>query len=130
MSDAGEAAQNLFESYNDKISSVAPGAVGIQLALMVGVGLAALCAFSVLRPNNSVVYQPKVKYASDEKRPPKIGKGLFDWVNPVFRTTEQEMLSTIGLDSVTYLRFLRMCTYSASLSLSLYPPLKLQSATG
>ncbi|GAA5853364.1 hypothetical protein JCM9279_005766 [Rhodotorula babjevae] len=111
MSDAGEAAQNLIESFNDRISSVAPGAVGIQLALMIGVGLTALCAFSVLRPNNSVVYQPKVKYASDEKRPPKIGKGLFDWVNPVFRTTEQEMLSTIGLDSVTYLRFLRMCTY-------------------
>ncbi|GAA6054811.1 hypothetical protein JCM3770_007446 [Rhodotorula araucariae] len=109
MADAGQAAQDIIESYNNKISKVAPGAVGIQLALMVGVGLAALCAFSILRPNNSVVYQPKVKYAADEKRPPKIGKGLFDWIAPVVRTSEQEMLATIGLDSVTYLRFLRMC---------------------
>ncbi|BGP43319.1 hypothetical protein JCM10450v2_007469 [Rhodotorula kratochvilovae] len=109
MADAGQAAQEIIESYNNKISKVAPGAVGIQLALMVGVGLAALCAFSILRPNNSVVYQPKVKYAADEKRPPKIGKGLLDWVAPVLKTGEQDMLATIGLDSVTYLRFLRMC---------------------
>ncbi|GAA6054809.1 hypothetical protein JCM3770_007445 [Rhodotorula araucariae] len=109
MADAAEAAQELIEAYDKKLTKVAPGAVGIQLALMAGVGLAALCAFSILRPKNSIVYQPKVKYAADEKRPPKIGKGLLDWIAPVVRTNEQEMLATIGLDSVTYLRFLRMC---------------------
>lgn len=107
--EAGDAAQNLINSYNQKISSVAPGAVGIQLGLMAAVGLACLCAFSVLRPNNSVVYQPKLKYATDEKRPPKMGKGLFDWVAPVLHVEEQEMMRLVGLDAVAYLRFVRMC---------------------
>ncbi|GAA5989842.1 hypothetical protein JCM10908_002342 [Rhodotorula pacifica] len=109
MSQAGDAAQDLINSYTEKISKVAPGAVGIQLGLMAAVGLASLCAFSVLRPNNSVVYQPKVKYATDEKRPPKIGKGLFDWVAPVLHVGEQDMMRLNGLDAVAYLRFLRMC---------------------
>lgn len=108
-SEAGDAAQELINSYNEKISKVAPGAVGIQLGLMAAVGLACLCAFSILRPNNSVVYQPKLKYATDEKRPPKIGKGLFDWVAPVLQVSEAEMMKLIGLDAVAYLRFVRMC---------------------
>ncbi|BGP19976.1 hypothetical protein JCM10213_006753 [Rhodosporidiobolus nylandii] len=109
MSAAGDAAQDLITSYNNKISKVAPGAVGIQLGLMAALGVAALCAFSILRPKNSVVYQPKVKYAADEKRPPKIGKGLWDWIAPVWKTKEDELMATIGLDAVAYLRFLRMC---------------------
>jgi hypothetical protein len=78
-STAADAAQSLVASFNNKLNKVAPGAVGIQLALMVVIGIAALAAFSILRPNNSNVYMPKVKYSDDEKRPPKIGKGITDW---------------------------------------------------
>ncbi|GAA5931151.1 hypothetical protein JCM1841_002118 [Sporobolomyces salmonicolor] len=109
MSTAADAAQSLVASFNNKLNKVAPGAVGIQLALMAVVGLAALAAFSVLRPNNSVVYQPKVKYSDDEKRPPKIGKGIADWVPPIIHATEADLMQTIGLDAVAFLRFLRMC---------------------
>jgi len=79
MSNAGDATLDLVNEFNNKLNKVAPGAVGIQLALMVVVGLAALAAFSILRPSNSNVYMPKVKYSEDEKRPPKIGKGITDW---------------------------------------------------
>jgi hypothetical protein len=51
----------------------------IQLALMGIVGTISLAAFSLLRPTNSVVYQPKAKYSEDGKRPPKLDKGLFSW---------------------------------------------------
>ncbi|GAA5914365.1 uncharacterized protein JCM6883_003166 [Sporobolomyces salmoneus] len=108
-STAADAAQSLVASFNNKLNKVAPGAVGIQLALMVVIGLAALAAFSVLRPNNSNVYMPKVKYSEDEKRPPKLGKGITDWIPPVLHASEAELMNTIGLDSVAYLRFLRMC---------------------
>ncbi|GAA5992952.1 hypothetical protein JCM5350_003057 [Sporobolomyces pararoseus] len=108
-STAADAAQSLVASFNNKLNKVAPGAVGIQLALMVVIGIAALAAFSVLRPNNSNVYMPKVKYSEDEKRPPKIGKGITDWIPPVLHASEAELMNTIGLDSVAYLRFLRMC---------------------
>ncbi|GAA5973539.1 hypothetical protein JCM11641_007107 [Rhodosporidiobolus odoratus] len=109
MSNAGDAASALVTAYDAKVSKVGPASVGIQLALMIALGLAALSAFSILRPKNSMVYQPKVKYAADEKRPPKIGKGLWDWIGPVWHTKEEEMMTTIGLDAVAYLRFLRMC---------------------
>lgn len=108
-STAADAAQSLVASFNNKLNKVAPGAVGIQLALMVVVGIAALAAFSILRPANSNVYQPKVKYSVDEKRPPKIGKGITDWIPPVLHATEADLMQTVGLDSVAYLRFLRMC---------------------
>ncbi|GAA6058859.1 hypothetical protein JCM10212_002803 [Sporobolomyces blumeae] len=108
-STAADAAQSLVASFNNKLNKVAPGAVGIQLALMIATGCAALAAFSVLRPNNSNVYMPKVKYSEDEKRPPKIGKGITDWIPPVLHAKEADLMQTVGLDSVAYLRFLRMC---------------------
>lgn len=65
---------NLFPSCAHR-----PGAVGIQLGLMAVVGIVAITAFSLLRPNNSVIYQPKVKYSEDDRRPPKLDKGLLAW---------------------------------------------------
>jgi hypothetical protein len=113
MSNAADAASDLFTSYSEKMSSVAPASVFIQLGLMAAISLGALCAFSILRPTNSLIYQPKVKYATDEKRPPKIGKGWFDWVAPVWHTKEAEIMEKSGLDAVAYLRFLRMMRNSA-----------------
>lgn len=46
---------------------------------MAGVGSAALLGFSALRPNNSVVYQPRAKYSEDGRKPPVIAKGFFSW---------------------------------------------------
>ncbi|SCZ94465.1 BZ3500_MvSof-1268-A1-R1_Chr12-2g03916 [Microbotryum saponariae] len=109
MSSTAQQINQIANEYNSKLNKVAPKAVGIQLALMAALGLTAIVSFSILRPNNSVVYQPKVKYSEDEKRPPKLGKGLTSWVGPTFRTDEQQLLTTIGLDAVTYLRFLKMC---------------------
>ncbi|GAA5905515.1 hypothetical protein JCM6882_004773 [Rhodosporidiobolus microsporus] len=109
MSNAGEAAQDIVTTWANKMSSVGPAAVGIQVGLMLALGLAALCGFSALRTRNSLIYQPKVKYAADEKRPPAVGKGMFDWVVPVLKTDEAEVMNASGLDAVAYLRFLKMC---------------------
>jgi hypothetical protein len=38
-----------------------------------------------------------------------MGKGIFAWVGPVLKTTEQELVQQIGLDAVVFLRCLRMC---------------------
>ena len=65
--------------------------------------------FSWLRPRNSVVYAPKLKYADDKHAPPSIGKGLFAWFWPVLSLNETEMVEKVGLDGVVFLRFTRMC---------------------
>ena len=65
--------------------------------------------FSLLRPRNSVVYAPKLKYADEKHAPPRIGKGLFAWISPVLKMKEPELVEKIGLDAVVFLRFTRMC---------------------
>ncbi|MCJ1466604.1 hypothetical protein MMC07_005224, partial [Pseudocyphellaria aurata] len=65
--------------------------------------------FSLLRPRNSVVYAPKLKYADAKHAPPAIGKGLFAWFTPLTRTKESQLVDKVGLDGTVFLRFTRMC---------------------
>lgn len=65
--------------------------------------------FSLLRPRNSVVYAPKLKYADEKHAPPAIGKGLFAWFAPVNKTKESQLVDKVGLDGTVFLRFTRMC---------------------
>lgn len=85
-----------------------PSAVLIQLGLMAGLGFLSLLGFSLLRPKNSVIYQPKLKYAADGKAPPKMARGFLSWIKPLAQTTEDTLMDTIGLDAVCFLRFLKM----------------------
>lgn len=50
----------------------------------------------------------QVKYHEGDKQPPRIDSGFFAWLPPVMHTKEPELLDKIGLDAVTFLRFLRM----------------------
>ncbi|KAI0310225.1 hypothetical protein OF83DRAFT_1272590 [Amylostereum chailletii] len=79
------------------------------------VSLATIIVFNLLRPKNKLVYEPKVKYHVGDKPPPRISSGIFGWIAPLARTREPELLDKIGLDAVTFLRFLRMMRYSFSL---------------
>lgn len=65
--------------------------------------------FSFLRPRNSVVYAPKLKYADAKHAPPQIGKGLFAWFAPVTKTKEAQLFDKLGMDGTVFLRFTRMC---------------------
>ena len=75
----------------------------------VGATIAITIAFSLLRPYNSVVYAPKLKYADQKHAPPTIGKGIFAWFMPVLKIHEAEMVEKIGLDGTVFLRFTKMC---------------------
>lgn len=85
--------------------------MAIAAAAFVGLAVFTLAAFSLLRPNNKIVYQPKLKYAAGEKKPPPMSDGLFGWLPPVFKLSEAELLPLIGLDAVTYLRVCKMIVY-------------------
>ena len=67
-----------------------------------------MLAFSLLRPRNSVVYAPKLKYADDKHAPPAIGKGFLDWTPPLAKVHEVQMVDKIGLDATIFLRFTKM----------------------
>ncbi|CCU75459.1 unnamed protein product [Blumeria hordei] len=80
-------------------------------SLGTSIGFSALLAigFSLLRPYNSVVYAPKLKLADENQSLPPLGRGLFSWVIPVWQTSENDLVHTIGLDAVVFLRTLAMC---------------------
>ena len=65
--------------------------------------------FSVLRPRHKIVYAPKLKYASEKRTLPPIDDGIFSWLKPVWRCSDEYLLDKIGLDAVLFLRFWRMC---------------------
>ncbi|KAF9650988.1 DUF221-domain-containing protein [Thelephora ganbajun] len=93
---------------NSDQRSLSPKAVAFQVATMAGISLVTVLAFNFLRPNNKIVYEPKVKYHVGDKEPPKISDSLFGWLPPLIHTKEPELLEKVGPDAVTYLRFLKM----------------------
>ena len=90
-------------------------AVLSALGYSVGTMILITLAFSLLRPHNSVVYAPKLKYADDKHTPPRIGKGIFAWFWPVVSTKEAELVDKVGLDATIFLRFTKMCRNMFSL---------------
>ncbi|KDQ20055.1 hypothetical protein BOTBODRAFT_41304 [Botryobasidium botryosum FD-172 SS1] len=117
---------SILKQYEQKVGSINPKAVGSNLLLMFAFSVGTLLAFNILRPMNKVVYQPKVKYYVGNKQPPKVRSscahsstfalnapiqirdGFFDWIPPLIRTKEPEILEKVGLDAVAFLRFLRL----------------------
>ncbi|KAL0072477.1 hypothetical protein AAF712_000240 [Marasmius tenuissimus] len=88
--------------------TLAPQAVGSQVALMSVISVVTVLVFNLLRPKNKIIYEPKVKYHVGDKPPPRISDSLCGWLPPLVRTKEPELLDKVGLDAVTFLRFNRL----------------------
>ncbi|KAI8836718.1 hypothetical protein BJ741DRAFT_181995 [Chytriomyces cf. hyalinus JEL632] len=84
---------------------------GVLTAFMVQLLIAFGCivGFSLLRPANKVVYQPRLKFASDEKKPPPLGATPTAWVAPIMSEDSAKGLSKLGLDAVIFLKFVKYC---------------------
>lgn len=80
-----------------------------SLGTSLGISAAIVLMFCLLRPLNSVVYAPKLRVMDEKHAPPKISKGLFSWLTPLYTEKEGRLLEMIGMDAVVFLRFLRMC---------------------
>ncbi|KAK0195739.1 DUF221-domain-containing protein [Armillaria mellea] len=88
--------------------NLAPAAVGFQLLIMTAASIATLITFNVIRSKHKLIFQPKVKYHVGDKPPPRISDSFFGWIPPLTRTKEPELIEKIGLDGVTFLRFLSL----------------------
>ena len=60
-------------------------------------------------------------------RPPKLASGLLNWIGIVWATSESFILTTVGLDAVMLLRFLKMScilfTFLSVLGMSVLVPI-------
>ncbi|KAG0155222.1 hypothetical protein PDIDSM_796 [Penicillium digitatum] len=90
-------------------SAFAGTAIWASLGTSIGVTVLLTLLFSLVRPRHSLVYAPKVKHADLKHAPPPVGKGFFAWVKPVIQTRESQLIETVGLDAVIFLRFTTMC---------------------
>ncbi|KAJ2002350.1 hypothetical protein GGI04_003371, partial [Coemansia thaxteri] len=80
-----------------------------QAGINIAVGAGAFLVFVALRPTNARVYARRYKALSnDEKRPPRIASGILSWVPVLWHADEQFLLDTVGIDSVFFLRFLKL----------------------
>ncbi|KAJ5924729.1 hypothetical protein N7466_008916 [Penicillium verhagenii] len=90
-------------------SQFTTSSIWASLGTSIGISLLLALLFSLFRPRHSLVYAPKVKHADRRHAPPPVGKGFFSWVKPVINTREAQLVDTIGLDAVIFLRFSKMC---------------------
>ena len=76
-----------------------------SLGSSLGISLLVLATFCLLRPYNSLVYAPKLRYADEKRAPPAIGKGYFSWMQPLIKCHEADLVDKIGMDATIFLRF-------------------------
>ncbi|KAI8638186.1 hypothetical protein BD408DRAFT_394432 [Parasitella parasitica] len=89
-------------------SELSLSGMATQLGINIGIAVAVLVVFNILRPNNSLVYAPKYKYATKTKQPPELGHGFFAWFRPVMYTPDEVLIEKIGFDATLFIQFIRM----------------------
>ncbi|KAF2735037.1 DUF221-domain-containing protein [Polyplosphaeria fusca] len=94
---------------NPFAQQVAQDSIVIAILTALGITLAIFAIFLILRPFNTIVYAPRLRHADEKHKPPPLGKGLFAWVHPVFKTNEFDYVDKIGMDATVFLRIARMC---------------------
>ncbi|KAI7902227.1 uncharacterized protein BX663DRAFT_512192 [Cokeromyces recurvatus] len=98
-----------FEDQKKQDASITLRAMGIQLGINVGTALAVMIGFSLLRPRNSLVYAPKLKFSAKGSQPPSINSNeWFAWVKPILRIPDDQLLKLIGCDALLFIRFTRL----------------------
>ncbi|KAJ3514492.1 hypothetical protein NLJ89_g2352 [Agrocybe chaxingu] len=105
-----------IQRFFDASSSLEPRAVVTQVAVMTVLSILTILTFNVLRPNNKIVYQPKVTYHGTDKDPPRISESFCGWIPPLLHNHEPELLEKIGLDAVAFLRFLHLMRWLFTLT--------------
>ena len=130
--DVGDVASEVVNSQQDAYTKVPLKAVGIQMALMTGVSIATVLAFSFFRPRERKVYEPKVGRISPilfefeltlacqikyqlpaptdplddpdyEPPPPTLSNSFFAWLSPVIHLKEEQTTANVG-ESIPALR--------------------------
>ncbi|RVX72238.1 hypothetical protein B0A52_04442 [Exophiala mesophila] len=89
-------------------ASLQVNAFWASLATSFGISAGLALLFCFIRPRHALVYAPRLKNADKQHAPPPLDKGLFSWIKPVNKASEDFLVDKIGLDAVLFLRFTRM----------------------
>ncbi|KAF2837168.1 DUF221-domain-containing protein [Patellaria atrata CBS 101060] len=95
----GRAQQSEGLSFTSFLAALAGGATAFGVQFL---------AFYFLRAKFTRIYAPRTYLVPEKERTPPPPPGLFNWVIPVFKTSNSEFIDKCGLDAYLFLRFLRM----------------------
>ena len=98
LNSGGSGQQNQGISIGSFLASLAAG-----LAIF-GVEL---CIFLIVNGKLTRIYQPRTFLVPERERTKPPPKGLWQWLYPVFHTTNTEFIQKCGLDAYFFLRYLR-----------------------
>ncbi|KAJ3141415.1 hypothetical protein HK100_007045 [Physocladia obscura] len=79
-------------------------------ALQLAIALGCIAGFSILRPVNKIIYQPKLKFAEKDdgsKRPPALKSYPTAWIKPIAYEDTTKNFDKLGFDSVIFLKFVK-----------------------
>ncbi|KAF2112413.1 hypothetical protein BDV96DRAFT_498185 [Lophiotrema nucula] len=80
----------------------------IQISISVALGIVAFLTFCVLRPRWKGLYAARKKQSNRATALPELPDGLVNWILPLWRITEEQVLASAGLDAYVYLAFFKM----------------------
>ncbi|XWX02384.1 hypothetical protein V2A60_010421 [Cordyceps javanica] len=91
---------------------VSPGAqskdLQVQLALSLILGVSALVTFCILRPRWPALYSARKRRLHPTMDLPSLPKTFFGWIPKLYSITEEQVLSSAGLDAFVFLSFFKM----------------------
>ncbi|KAH6650439.1 hypothetical protein F5144DRAFT_556195 [Chaetomium tenue] len=80
----------------------------VQLVISLALGLSAFIAFCILRPRWKSLYAARKRHANPLLGLPSLPDTFFGWIPVLYHITEQQVLSSAGLDAYVFLAFFKM----------------------
>ncbi|KAL2135002.1 hypothetical protein VTI74DRAFT_10137 [Chaetomium olivicolor] len=80
----------------------------VQLVISLTLGLSAFLAFCTLRPRWKSLYAARKRHSDPLLGLPALPDTFFGWIPALYRITEQQVLSSAGLDAYVFLAFFKM----------------------
>ncbi|KAF2185100.1 DUF221-domain-containing protein [Zopfia rhizophila CBS 207.26] len=93
---------------DDVWGTARPRDTRIQIYVSVALGLGAFLTFCFLRPRWKGLYAARKKQSDRATALPELPDSFFGWILPLWRITEEQLLSSAGLDAYVYLAFFKM----------------------
>ncbi|KAK3300675.1 uncharacterized protein B0H64DRAFT_352313 [Chaetomium fimeti] len=80
----------------------------VQLVISLALGLSAFIAFCILRPRWKSLYAARKRHSNPHLGLPSLPDSFFGWIPVLYHITEQQVLSSAGLDAYVFLAFFKM----------------------
>ncbi|KAJ5032320.1 uncharacterized protein L3040_008927 [Drepanopeziza brunnea f. sp. 'multigermtubi'] len=80
----------------------------VQLVLSLALGAAAFLGFCFLRPRWKSLYAARKRQKDAAQNLPDLPDGFFEWMPVLYRVSEEQVLSSAGLDAYVFLAFFKM----------------------